>query len=97
MNKPAYKRLMRHYANVQAQHKPAILNELKHGAKHDFYVDCLKTNRAFDVVVDGTKYEIGPCRYHYLCGGAEAMFRGAESDYCYPQFNENEILEIIKA
>ena len=97
MNKPAYKRLMRHYANVRAQRKPAILNELKNGAKHDFYVDCLKNDRAFDVEADGTKYEFRPWRCSYLNGGGEAMYRDAESDYCYPQFDEDEILGLIKS
>lgn len=92
-----YELQLRRYARIKAERKPAILNELKNGAKHDFYVDCLKNDCAFDVVVDGTKYEIGPWRYHYLNGGAEAIFKEAESESCYPQFDEDEILDLIKS
>lgn len=97
MSKSEYKRLMKHYANDKAERKSAIINELLHGEKHDFYVNCVREGYAFDVTAGGTKYEIRPVRYHYLNGGAVAMFRGAESEYCYPQLNEDEILEIIKA
>lgn len=97
MSKSEYKRLMRHYANVRAQRKPAILKELKTGAKHDFYADCLKNDRAFDVEADGTKYEFRPWRWSYLNGGGEAMFNEAESESCYPQFDEDEILGLINS
>jgi hypothetical protein len=92
-----HEKLLKRYARIKAERKPAILNELKNGAKHDFYVDCLKNDCAFDVEVDGTKYEFRPWRYHYLNGGGEAMYRGAESDFCYPQFDEDEILDLIKS
>ena len=92
-----HEKLLKRYARIKAERKPAILNELKNGAKHDFYVDCLKNDCAFDVEVDGTKYEFRPWRWRYLNGGGEAMFNEAESDSCYPQFEEDEILGIINS
>lgn len=95
MSKSEYKRLMKHYANDKAERKSAIMNELLHGEKHDFYVNCVREGCAFDVTVGGTKYEIRPKSWHYLGEGAEAMFRGAESDYCYPTFDDDDILDIL--
>ena len=75
--------------------KPAIMAELKNGASREFYKKCIRENAAFDVTAGGVKYEVGPVRRSYLNGGAEARYSGAESDYCWPVFDDSEILGIL--
>jgi hypothetical protein len=87
---------IRHHELIRKERKPAVLNELKTGAKHDFYVDCLKNDRFFIIETDGKKYEIRPRFYHYLDGGGYAMFQGLDGLFCSPTIYEDEILEIIR-
>lgn len=88
---------LRRLVNEMNTRKVAVMNELKNGEKHDFYVNCLKNDCAFDVEADGTKYEICPWRYHYLNGGAEAVYSGVGSEMNVPFIDEDEILDLIKS
>ena len=40
--------------------KQKIINEIKNGEKKNFYQDCMKKGCAFDIIVDGHKYEFRP-------------------------------------
>ena len=76
--------------------KLLILRELKTGAKREFYKECLRNDYAFDVVADGVKYEFGPCRRSYWTG-AEATYPRAENSYCYPEFDWDELLDVLNS
>lgn len=73
--------------------KNKILKELhNHNSKNfAFYKKCIVNNYAFDVVVDGIKYEIHPCAYGRYCNGGEAYAKELyESEM--PEFTEEELL-----
>lgn len=75
--------------------KPLILRELKTGTKREFYKECLRNDYAFDIEAGGVKYEFGPCRRSYYLGGAEATYDHAENCYCYPEFDWDELSELL--
>ena len=58
--------------------KQQIINEIKNGEKKNFYQNCMKKGCAFDIVVDGHKYEFRPRMFDpysdnsYAAHGAEA-------------------------
>lgn len=43
--------------------KQKIINEIKNGEKKDYYQACIKRGCAFDIVVDGHKYEFRPSMF----------------------------------
>ena len=90
-----WERLVAGWKSEGERRKPAIANELKNGASREFYRKCIMENAAFDVTAGGVKYEFCPARSSYLNGGAEARYGGAESDYCWPVFDDGEILGIL--
>ena len=90
-----WERLVARWKSEGERRKPAVMAELKNGASREFYKECIREDAAFDVTAGGVKYEFRPARRSYLCGGAEAYYRGAESDYCWPVFDDGEILGIL--
>ena len=78
--------------------KQKIIDEIKNGDKKDYYQKCIKGSCAFDIVVDGHKYEFRPRMFDpyaangYLEHGAEAWskdktyeFKGKELEFVWAE------------
>lgn len=75
--------------------KYKILKEIHNGQNAAFNKNCIENNYAFDVVVDGTKYEISPCRLAGYFYGGEAYSSGMNESEM-PQFTADEIRNFSK-
>ena len=57
-------------------------------ANSKFACNCVDNDYAFDIIVEGVKLEIGPCRWSYYNGGAVAHAKGwSDSEDIYFDIN----------
>ena len=78
--------------NILISYKAKILNELKNGKEREFYKNCYMKDHAFDVVVDGMKFEIHPYGLEYW-RGAEAV--NLNGDFQRINFTDEELYEVF--